>query len=204
MHVYFKKVIPLVFLFGFMISFFSMFNVISPGEDMLILFNIKSNFMGLNLPPYLSITREGLNIFLILTLRVLNSISMSVLFFEIVRFDDFIYSLKKIKISDFFLLILNISYIYIFNFSKLIEDFYNARKSRVLNTSISKERNWVINTAAYLLLKAINHNEKVFDAMISRGLGKKIVLRDRKFPVKQVDIYSLILLFVFMWMVINF
>ena len=176
----FLRIISLpVFLFGILPSFFSIFNFISPGQMVFELFRFKSetNLFFIKLPQVISITREGVELFCLIFLRVLNSISISFYVLYTTQLSDFFMSMKFFKIPDFLLMIFMLTLKYIDLFSRMALDMYMARKSRVFKSSTKMERKWLLGVLFYLLRKSIMKQQDVFESMISRGFNGNVRLK---------------------------
>jgi len=111
-----------------------------------------------------------------LTLRVFNSLSLSFLVIYTTPFSEMIRALKSLKVPDPFLLIMALSYQYIFIFTKTLEDLHLARKSKIIEGDTAEARNWVAGRMAFLFRKTKGRCEEVFTAMLSRGFSGEIKL----------------------------
>jgi cobalt/nickel transport system permease protein len=87
--------------------------------------------------------------------------------------------MQVFRIPDSFLLIITLSYKYIFIFAKMVEDMYLARKSRLVGMVRSDEaRIWVAGRMAYMFRKTMARYEEVFRAMVSRGFTEEVKISD--------------------------
>jgi energy-coupling factor transporter transmembrane protein EcfT len=89
---FYKKVLVLGFVFGFLVSAPSALNVIVPGKVImpLVVLSRPYDFWIYHVPPTIGITQEGIPIISLLTLRVLNSLSISFLILYTTPFADII------------------------------------------------------------------------------------------------------------------
>lgn len=174
---FYKRIIFFGFIFGFLAAAPSSLNIITKGEIILTIANLKSpvNFWIYHIPEEIGITLEGLYIILLISLRVINSLSISFLVLNTTQFSEIIRALKIFKIPDSFLMIITITYKYILIFAQTIEDIYLAMKSRIIGPIKSKEmRHLVTGRMAFLFRKSRFTCEEVYKAMISRGYTNEI------------------------------
>ncbi|SEM68184.1 cobalt/nickel transport system permease protein [Syntrophus gentianae] len=175
---FYSRVSFLSFLFGFLVALPSCLNVIISGEVILPLvhFSKERCFWIWCIPETVGVTRQGLEGVLMLTLRVFNSLSLSFLVIYTTPFSEMIRALKSLKVPDPFLLIVTLSYQYIFLFTKTLEDLHLARKSKVIGRDPGEARNWVAGRMAFLLRKTKGRCEEVFAAMLARGFSGEVKL----------------------------
>ncbi|HCL81534.1 MAG TPA: hypothetical protein DHW81_04680 [Nitrospiraceae bacterium] len=112
-----------------------------------------------------------------LTLRVINSVSLSFLVLYTTPFADIIRALKVFKVPDAVLMIITLTYKYIFIFAKTIEDMHLAKKSRTVGGINNKEaREWIAGRIAFMFKKSRQRCEDVFNAMIARGFSDTVAI----------------------------
>jgi cobalt/nickel transport system permease protein len=173
----YRRVFLLGFVFGFLVALPSAFNVITKGEIVLPVARLLRpyHFWIYHIPAEIGLTREGMDGVAILTLRVVNSLSLSFLVLYTTPFHEVIRALKVLKVPDSFLIIVTLSYKYIFLFSQIVEDMYLAKKSRIVRESTPAEaRQWIASRMAFVFRKARLRCEEVFRAMIGRGFSDSI------------------------------
>lgn len=176
---FYKKVIPLVFIFGFLIALPSAFNVITKGEVILPVIHLSRSydFWIYHVPETIGITREGISGVAILTLRVLNSIALSFLILYTTPFSEIIRALKVFRAPDAILMIITLTYKYIFIFAKTVEGMHLAKKSRMSGEATNTEaRKWIAGRIAFMFRKTQQRCEEVFKAMLGRGFSDTIKL----------------------------
>ena len=84
-------------------------------------------------------------------------------------------ALKMLKVPDTFLMVINLTYKYIFIFAKTVEDMHLAKKSRMVgDTSDSDARKWVAGRIALVFKKTQLRCEDIFRAMVSRGFSGEV------------------------------
>ncbi len=173
----YRRVLFLGFVFGFLVALPSVFNLITKGETILPIVRLPQSydFWIYHIPADIGITREGIHAVAMLTLRVINSLSLSFLVLYTTPFHEIIRALKVLKVPDSFLMIITLCYKYIFIFSKTVEDMHLAKKSRIARElSPSEARGWIAGRMAFLFRKARVRCEEVFRAMMGRGFSDSI------------------------------
>ena len=173
----YRRVLLLGFVFGFLVAFPSAFNVITGGEIIYPIVRLPKsyNFWIYHVPADIGLTREGIGGVVMLTLRVINSLSLSFLVLYTTPFHDVMRALKVLKVPDSFLIIITLCYKYIFIFSKTVEDMHLAKKSRIARElNRAEAREWTVGRMAFIFKKSRLRCEEVFKAMIGRGLSDSI------------------------------
>jgi len=176
----YKKIFLLGFFFGFLISLPSSLNVITHGEVLMPVITLSKayDFLGYYyIPEVIGFTGEGLSVVAMLTLRVINSLSISFLILYTTPFPEIIKALKVLKVPDAFLIIISLTYKYIFIFARIVADMHLAKKSRLAGEVNRVEaRNWVAGRIAFIFRKTQLKCDDVFKAMVGRGFAGEIKL----------------------------
>lgn len=185
---FYGRVSLLSFFFGFLVALPSCLNVISSGDMVLPLVRLSEGrcFWIWCVPDTIGVTRQGMEGVLMLTLRVFNSLSLSFLVLYTTPFSEMIRALKSLKAPDAFLLIIALTYQYIFIFTKTLEDLYLARKSRTVEDHASEARRWVTGRMAFLFRRTKAKCEEVFTAMLARGFSGEVRLGEPQ-TMKKAD-----------------
>ena len=176
---FYKKIFFLGFIFGFLIALPSALNVITHGKELIPIITLSKayDFWVYHIPEVIGFTREGVSIVAMLTLRVLNSLSVSFLILYTTPFPEIIKALKVLKVPDTFLIIISLAYKYIFIFARIVTDMYLAKKSRLVGAVDRAEaRNWVAGRIAFLFKKTQLKCDDVYKAMIGRGFSGEVKL----------------------------
>jgi cobalt/nickel transport system permease protein len=176
---FYRKVFVLGFFFGFLISFPSSLNLITHGNVILTVITLPKayDFWLYHIPRVIGFTSEGVSVVSILTLRVVNSLSLSFLILYTTPFPEIIKALKVLKVPDAFLIIISLTYKYIFIFARIVTDMHLAKKSRLAGALKSAEaRNWIAGRIAVIFKKTQLKCDDVFKAMIGRGFSGEIKL----------------------------
>ena len=189
---FYRKVFLLGFLFGFLIALPSALNVITQGRVLVPIITLSKayDFWVYHIPEVIGFTSEGISVVAMLTLRVLNSLSVSFLILYTTPFPEIIKALKVLKVPDTFLIIISLAYKYIFIFARIVTDMYLAKKSRLVGAvNRAEARDWVAGRIAFLFKKTQLKCDDVFKAMIGRGFSGEIKLyRYRKITGKDWSI----------------
>ncbi len=175
---FYGKVLFFGFLFGFLVALPSCLNIIVRGDVLIPLVHLSQSyqFWIYHIPQTIGITRQGLYGVFMLTLRVVNSLSLSLLVIYTTPFPEIIKALKGLRVPDTFLMIITLSYKYIFIFARTLEDIHLAKKSKVVEVDTAEARNWVVGRMAFLLRKTRLRCEDVFYAMLARGFTGDVAL----------------------------
>jgi cobalt ECF transporter T component CbiQ len=175
---FYKRVMFFGFVFGFLIALPSSLNVITGGDVVIPIVHLPKpyHFWVYHIPETIGITRQGIEVVAMLTLRVINSLSLSFLVIYTTPFPEIIKALKSLKVPDPFLMIVTLAYKYIFVFARTIEDVYLAKKSKTIEVNAAETRNWIAGRMAFLLRKTRVRCEDVFNAMLARGFSGNVSL----------------------------
>ncbi len=120
--------------------------------------------------PGLVITRTGAQTALFLLLRVSTSVSATILLILTTPWNTVLKALGVLYVPDVFVLILGMTYRYIYLFLHTVNDMFLSRQSRVIGRlSGSEERHIIAANAGTLLGKSLDLSTEVYLAMQSRG-----------------------------------
>ena len=123
-----------------------------------------------SLPLGLAITRPGIATASFLLLRVSTSVSLGVLLMLTTSWPTLLKALSVLRVPEGFILILGMTYRYIFLLLRLAEDMFLSRRSRVVGRlSSADERRMLAASAGTLLNKSLHLSGEVYLAMQSRG-----------------------------------
>ncbi|MEJ2689921.1 MAG: energy-coupling factor transporter transmembrane component T, partial [Deltaproteobacteria bacterium] len=134
-----------------------------------------------HIPRDIGLTREGLQGVALLTSRVFNSISLSMLVLYTTPFTEIVRALKVLKVPDTFLMVIILAYKYIFIFAKTVEDMHLAKKSRMVGAAGDDEaRRWIAGRIGLIFTKTQIKCEELYKAMLSRGFSGEVRLHGFK------------------------
>ncbi|RJR19565.1 MAG: hypothetical protein C4581_04760 [Nitrospiraceae bacterium] len=173
----YKRVLFWGFVFGFLIAFPSAFNVVTQGEIIFPVLNLEKShtFWIYHIPQEIGITREGSLGVLMLTSRVMNSLALSFLVLATTSLPEIIRALKVLRVPDSFLMIITLTFKYIFIFTKTVEDMFLAKKSRLaVHTGNAESRRWIAGRLAFIFRRTRMRCEEIFKAMLSRGFADEV------------------------------
>lgn len=165
-------------LFSFFIAIPALFSIFTPGE---VLVTLK--IAGIKL----IITHQGLSGAALFVMRVITSVSFTVLLSITTRHFELLKVLRIFKIPQVFVMILGMCYRYVYLFVEIVENTYLAIKSRIGTKIHYKKGQYIIAwNIAYLWQRSYQLNEDVYKAMLSRGYrGEPLILND--FKIKTID-----------------
>lgn len=176
LHLY-KRILFFGMVFGFLVALPSALNLFKEGEILLPFLSFSRSYQLwiYSIPETIGFTREGVYGLVMITLRVVNSLSLTFLLLYTTPFPEIIRALKLLRVPDTFLIIITLSYKYLFLFSKTVEEMHLAKKSRLLKEPKSKEaRMWLAGRMAFLFQKTRLRADEVLHAMLSRGFSDTI------------------------------
>jgi len=129
-----------------------------------------------HLPFGLIITRPGAQSVLFLLLRVGTSLSLVLLLILTTPWNAVLGALSVLRVPDVFILILGMTFRYIYLLLHVANDMFLSRKSRVIGRmSGAEERHMLAAIGANLLSKSLNMSSEVYLAMVSRGYRGTVV-----------------------------
>lgn len=137
------------------------------GEDALL--HIPLGFFDLH------VYREGLAAAGVFVLRVCASISLAILLILTTKWADILKSLRVLRVPNVFVLVLAMTYRYIFLVLHMANGMFLARKSRTIaRTSGKEQRWWIVSTVGVLMSRSFRMSEDVYQAMLARGFNGEI------------------------------
>jgi len=173
MHLY-KRILAFGFIFGFIVFIPACLNLVTVGDTAftLIRFSQPHHWWIYTLPNEITITHQGIQTVLKLTLKVMNSISVVLLVMYTTTFERVVKSLSFFKVPDIFLLTLTLTYKLIFILSITIIETYHAIKMRWWNSgTVADAEEIVAGRIGYLFRKSWERYELVYQAMNARGFN---------------------------------
>jgi cobalt ECF transporter T component CbiQ len=124
-------------------------------------------------------TREGLAGAVIFVLRVGASVSLAVLLVLTTKWADLLKSLRILRVPSVFVLVLSMTYRYVFLFLHTVNSLFIARKSRTIaRTGGNEQRRWVVASMSTLIGKSFRMSSEVYQAMLSRGFRGEVYAYD--------------------------
>jgi len=118
----------------------------------------------------LTATSAGLGAAGVFVLRVAVSVSFAVLLVLSTRWADILKSLRFFRVPTLFVLILGMTYRYIFLVLHTVNGMFLARKSRIVaHTSGKEQRWWIVSSLGVLMSRSFRMSDDVYQAMLARG-----------------------------------
>ncbi len=161
---YLKRVWVFMPFFTGIIALPALFNIFTPGPVLITLLDLTSPRV------YLAITQPGVVTAAFLLLRVGASVSIAVLLILTTRWTSLLKALRVIRMPQAVVLILGMTYRYIYVLLHTANNMFLARRSRVVGrVSSGEDRHWLAASIGTLFSKSYGMSEEVYLAMQSRG-----------------------------------
>jgi cobalt/nickel transport system permease protein len=172
---YLKRVWLFIPLFTLIIAVPALFNFIVPGQPLLVLLSRGQSLGPLVSPWTISITAQGLQGAVLFVLRTGAAVSIVILLSLTTGWTDLLASLQSLKVPTAFVMILGMTYRYVFVLVGIAQDMSMALKSRTMRTERGGEvRKWLGATIGVLFHRSMNMSELVNLSMISRGYDGRV------------------------------
>ncbi len=171
---YLKRVWVFMPFFTGIIALPALFSPFTPGPPLVTLVDLASPRL------YLAITIPGAVTAAFLLLRVGASVSIAVLLVLTTPWTVLLKALRVLRVPQAFVLILGMTYRYIYVLLHAANNMFLARKSRVVGrVSDAEDRRWLAASMGTLISKSYALSEDVYLAMQSRGFrGEAQVMQD--------------------------
>jgi cobalt/nickel transport system permease protein len=126
-------------------------------------------------PAHLAPSWNGLAGAVLFVCRVGVSVSLAVLMVVTTPWADILKSLRALRTPQVFVLVLSMTYRYIFLFLHTANGILLARKSRVVGrTSGAEQRRWITGTIGNLMSRGFKMSNDVYAAMLARGFTGEV------------------------------
>jgi cobalt/nickel transport system permease protein len=126
-------------------------------------------------PAHLAPSWNGLAGAVLFVSRVGVSVSLAVLLVLTTPWADVLKSLRALRTPQVFVLVLSMTYRYIFLFLHTANGMLMARKSRVVGrASGAEQRRWITGTMGNLMSRAFKMSNDVYAAMLARGFTGEV------------------------------
>lgn len=138
-----------------------------PGDPLLVLVDAP--------PAWLAISDSGAAVAARFVIRVAASVSLALLLVSTTRWTDLLRALKVLKVPESFVLVLGMTYRYLFLFLHAASGLFLARRSRTVGRSSGGEqRRWAGGAAGSLVSRSVRLSNDVMLAMRARGFGGEL------------------------------
>jgi cobalt/nickel transport system permease protein len=133
-------------------------------------------------PLTLAVHRDALLAACVFVLRVGVCVSLAVLLVLTTKWADILKSLRALHAPNGLILVLAMTYRYIFLVLHTANAMFLARKSRIVaNTSGPEQRRWAVSSMGVLMDRSVRMSEQVYQAMLARGFrGEMRTLDSRR------------------------
>jgi cobalt/nickel transport system permease protein len=170
---YLKRVWMFMPFFTGIVALPALFSPFTPGPPLVTLIDLNTPRM------YLAITAPGVVTAAFLLLRVGASVSIVVLLILTTRWAMLLKALRVLRVPQAFVLILGMTYRYIYVLLHAANNIFLARKSRMVGrVSGAGERHWLTSTMGTLFAKSYELSDQVYLAMQSRGFRGEAQVMD--------------------------
>jgi cobalt/nickel transport system permease protein len=123
-------------------------------------------------PLALTVHGDGLVTAGIFVLRVGVCVSLAVLLVLTTKWAEILKSLRTLRVPNGLILVLSMTYRYIFVVMHSANNMFLARKSRIVaKPSGPEQRRWVISSVGVLMDRSVRMSEAVYQAMLARGFA---------------------------------
>lgn len=152
-------------LFAAMIALPALFTL--PGQPLLVL--VDSGTI------HVAVTDNGLASASLFLARVGTSASLAVLLVLTTRWAQLLKALRVLRVPEAFVIVLGMTYRYLFLFLYLANNMFLARQSRTVGpTSGAAQRRWAAATAGALFSRSMKMSGDVHQAMLARGFSGEL------------------------------
>jgi cobalt/nickel transport system permease protein len=159
-----KRVWVLMPFFTGIVALPALFSPFSPGTPLITLIDSATPKI------FLAITQPGVITAAFLLLRVGASVSLAVLLVLTTRWAMLLKAMRILRVPQAFVLILGMTYRYIYVLLHAANNMFLARQSRVVGrVSGAEQRRWLTASMGVLLSKSYTLSDEVYLAMQSRG-----------------------------------
>jgi cobalt/nickel transport system permease protein len=146
-------------------------NIFVDGEPLFMIcqWGEAHRWLGITWPPALFVTRQGVTAVFLLFLRVGISLSMGVLLLMTTPAAEIFKSLRVLRIPPFFIMIIEMTYRYLFVLLTVSLEMFEARRLRTVGKMpVSGQRAQVGSSIAALFARSMSLSEEVYQAMVAR------------------------------------
>ncbi len=168
------RVLALGFVFGLLVSMPSSVSLVTPGEMVLPLFTPSGDgrFLWFQVSGNIGLTREGLLGVATVTSRIVNSITVTFLVLHTTPFTGIVRGLKPFRVPDAMLMVILLTYKYLFVLVRTVEEMHLARKARLAGDACPWEtRRWAAGRLAILFTRTQLRCQEINKAMLARGFS---------------------------------
>ncbi len=173
---------------------------ITPGQPFFILYQGVDWRLGpFALPADLAITIQGLKTAAMVTLRAATSLGLVTLVVKTTRWPVLTKALQSLGLPGLFVMVLDLTYRYLFLFLLLVADYLLGRRSRLVGLETAGAKlTWIGGTLAGFLRLAGEYSREIVAAMQARGYdGENRLVFDARIGVSDAFFLAVVLLLSF-------
>lgn len=159
---------------------------ITPGPPLIVIIDLPYS------PVYLAITETGLRAAAYLLLRVAGSVSLAVLLVMTTPWWPLLRALRILRVPQSFILVISMTYRYIFLLLRLSEAMFLARESRAVGRLSAQDNRRFLGAAlGTLLSRSYDLSNEVYLAMMARGFRGEVALAEASHPTWRDGLFAL-------------
>jgi cobalt/nickel transport system permease protein len=126
-------------------------------------------------PIHLGVSATGVWGAVVFVARVGVNVSLAVMLVLTTPWADLLKSLHALKVPSVFVLVLSMTYRYIFLFLHTLNGMFEARKSRVVaRLGGGEDRRWITRSMGALMSRSFKMSNDIYAAMLARGFSGEI------------------------------
>jgi cobalt/nickel transport system permease protein len=184
-----KRVWLFIPVFTGIVALPAVLNIVTPGSPLFTIISFLSphTFGPFHIPQHITVTAQGVSGVAILVMRVAASVSMAVLLVVTTQWIRLLKALYVLKTPEVVIMILAMTYRYIYLFLRTVEGMFLAKKSReISDLKMKEEHGWIASRLGVLVGKSYWLSNDVHLAMLSRGWNGNPTLMD-DFTINRID-----------------
>ncbi len=163
-------------------------NFVTPGETIVTLFRTEEGIRvgPVALPREVTITRQGTAAAALVITRVWVGVLLTVALTLTTRWQALVKACHTSMTAPF-VLILSMTYRYIFLLLRVVDDMHLAKRARTISPgSLAAEHRWIGGRVAYLFSRSRQLTDRVYAAMLARGYrGEARTLVESRFGARE-------------------
>lgn len=168
---YLKRVGLPVLAFAGVVVLPGVFNWVTPGEPIVVLYqNMVWHVGSVGLPRDLTITRQGIKAACFVLLRASASLGLVVLLVKTTRWPVLTKAIGSMGLPAVFVMVLDLTYRYLFLFLLLLSEYLLGRKSRLVAVEkVGGGLVWIGSVLAGFFRMLWQYSQDINTAMVARG-----------------------------------
>jgi cobalt/nickel transport system permease protein len=159
-------------LFAGIIALPATLNLFTPGDPAVFLFSLNREYQWgpYRIPAEITLTRQGIQVALLLVSRVGVSLSFILLLTLTTPWADLFKAFRSLRIPVIYVQTLGMTLRYLMLLGQIVRDMHLAKKSRTLRPLETRtEQSWIAGQMATLFKRSLQLSGDVHRAMVARG-----------------------------------